>query len=47
MRISEVAASYQRSSSNHTGYFLNILIGGGKDGILYSVDADHLGNTLP
>jgi hypothetical protein len=32
---------------NHTGYFLNILIGGGKDGILYSVDADHLGNTLP
>lgn len=32
---------------SHTGYFLNVLVGGGKDGILYPVDGDHLGNTLP
>lgn len=30
-----------------TGYAKNILMGGGKDGILWLLDADAMGNTLP
>jgi hypothetical protein len=30
-----------------TGYSKNILIGGGKDGIMYVLDADNMGNTRP
>jgi hypothetical protein len=30
-----------------TGYSMNILMGGGKDGILYVLDADNMGNTQP
>jgi hypothetical protein len=33
--------------SSLTGYPMNILIGGGKDGILWLLDADAMGNTMP
>jgi hypothetical protein len=34
-------------SKSFTGYNMNILMGGGKDGILYVLDADNMGNTVP